>query len=108
MMGPVLQQHKTIEEWQAILGGNIRNLRVQKNLDQKELASQSGASLTAVRRLETGKPVTTETLIRVLRTLGKTAWLDALAPAIDINPLHMAKMAAKTPRQRVRKQGRVS
>jgi transcriptional regulator with XRE-family HTH domain len=99
----VKQAHKTIEEWQTILGNNIRNIRVQRNLDQKELASQSGASLTAVRRLENGKTTTTETMIRVLRTLRRADWLDALAPLIDINPLHMAKMAANTPRQRVRK-----
>lgn len=54
-MDATKQTHKTIEEWQTILGENIRNLRVQKNLDQKELSSQSGASLTAVRRLEMGR-----------------------------------------------------
>lgn len=95
------QEHKTVDEWQAILGGNIRNLRVQKNIDQKELAAQSGASLTAIRRLETGKTTTTETLISVLRTLGKTDWLLALAPPVDINPLQMTKLVSKLPRQRV-------
>ncbi|MEI6704301.1 MAG: helix-turn-helix transcriptional regulator [Deltaproteobacteria bacterium] len=97
------QGHKTIEEWQAKLGENIHNMRMLKNLDQKELALQSGASLTAVRRLEKGKTTTTETLICVLRALGKTDWLTSLAPAIDINPLQMAKRATKAPRQRVRK-----
>ena len=95
--------HKTVEEWQLTLGANIRNLRQLKNLDQKNLAAQSGASVTAVRRIESGKTTTTETLIRLLRTLGRTDWLDALAPLIDINPLQMAKSAAQSPRQRVRK-----
>jgi transcriptional regulator with XRE-family HTH domain len=94
-------EHKTINEWQEILGGNIRTLRVQKNLDQKQLAAQSGVSLTAIRRLETGKTTTTETLISVLRILGKTDWLLALAPPVDINPLHMAKLVSRSPRQRV-------
>jgi len=98
-----LHEHKTIEEWQEILGDNIRNLRIQKNIDQKDLAAQSGASLTAVRRLEKGETTTTGTLIRVLRILGKTDWLSSLAPPVDINPLHMAKLASKAPRRRVRK-----
>lgn len=94
-------EHKTIGEWQAILGVNIRSIRMQKNLDQKQLAAQSGASLTAIRRLETGLTTTTETLISVLRTLGKTDWLSALAPTVDINPIQMARQASKTPRKRV-------
>jgi transcriptional regulator with XRE-family HTH domain len=102
-MEPTKIIHKTVDEWQVTLGQNIRNLRLLKNLDQKELAAQSGASITAVRRIETGKTSTTETLIRLLRVLGRTDWLDALAPPIDINPLHMAKLAARAPRQRVRK-----
>lgn len=95
--------HKTVEEWQATLGENIRNLRILKNLDQKELAAQAGISVTAVRRVESGKTSTTETLIKALRVLGRTGWLDALAPIIDINPLQISKMASKAPRQRVRK-----
>ncbi len=97
------QEHKTVEEWQMTLGNCIRMLRLQKNLDQKELALRSGISHSSVRRLETGQPSSTETLIRVLRILGKTDWLESLAPSIDINPLQMAKLASKAPRQRVYK-----
>lgn len=95
--------HKTIEEWQVTLGENIRNLRMLKNLDQKGIAARAGISVTAVRRIESGKTSTTETLIKVLRVLGRTDWINALAPIIDINPLQIAKMASKAPRQRVRK-----
>ena len=98
--------HKTVEEWQTTLGENVRNLRILKNLGQKELASQAGISVTAVRRIESGKTSTTETLIKALRALGRADWLNALAPAIDINPLQMAKLASKAPRQRVRKSPR--
>ncbi len=105
-MEPTNITHKTVEEWQITLGENVRNLRMLKNLDQKELASQAGVSVTAIRRIESGKTSTTETLIKVLRVLGRTDWLDALAPIIDINPLQIAKMASKSPRQRVRKSPR--
>lgn len=95
--------HKTVIEWQVTLGENARNLRILKNLDQKNLAAQAGVSVTAVRRIESGKTSTTETLIKILRVLGRTDWINALAPIIDINPLQIAKMVSKAPRQRVRK-----
>lgn len=86
-----IQTHKTTDEWKITLGENIRNLRLLKNLDQREVASRSDVSLTALKRLEAGKTTTTETLIRVVRTLGRTDWLESLAPPVSINPMLMLK-----------------
>lgn len=91
--------HKTVEEWQKTIGENFRNLRLQRNLDQRDLAAQAGVALNAVKRLEAGETSTTRTLIKIVRILGRTDWLDSLAPQISINPLQMDKTEA--PRKKV-------
>jgi transcriptional regulator with XRE-family HTH domain len=86
------------EEWEAELGQQLRALRLRQNLDQRQLASQAGVALNAVKNLEAGKGATVRSLVKVLRTLGRTDWLEALAPQVTISPLQMLK--AKPTRQR--------
>jgi len=97
-----MSQYQTIEEFEQILGEQIRALRLMLNLDQRELAAQAGIALNAVKRLESGKTATTRTLISVLRVLGRTDWLTSLSPHVTINPITMANL--KSPRQRVYKE----
>lgn len=79
----------TPEELAAAIGENIRALRLQKNLTQQFLAERSGVSLSALRHLESGQGANLGTLIRVARALDRQEWLQALAPQVTINPLHM-------------------
>lgn len=97
-----MSRYQTIEEFEQILGEQIRTLRLMLNLDQRELAAQAGIALNAVKRLESGKTSTTRSLISVLRVLGRTDWLTSLSPNITINPITMANL--KSPRQRVFKE----
>lgn len=88
-----------IEELTQAIGENIRSLRLQKNLTQQALATQAGASLSALRHLESGQGANLSTLIRVVRALDRQEWLQALAPQVTINPLHMTPTGT---RQRAR------
>lgn len=88
------------EELALAVGEDIRSLRLQKNLTQPSLAAQAGVSMTALRNLESGEGANLFTLIRVIRALGKQEWLQALAPRVTINPLHM--LSSSTARQRAR------
>lgn len=85
-------------EWEAELGKQLRTLRLRLDLDQKQLAKQAGIALNAVKNLETGKGATLRSLIRVLRILQRTDWLETLAPTVSISPVQMLK--TKAPRQR--------
>ncbi len=104
-MRAIMQTYKTVQEWRQTIGENIRNLRLQRNLDRRDLAAQAGVALNAVKNLELGKNTTTETLIRVVRILDRTDWFDSLAPTISVSP--MAKGNLKTPRQRVFKNRKI-
>lgn len=93
-----MDNSKTVNEWEAEVGDQLRALRLRANLDQRTLAEQAGIGLTALKNLESGKGATVKTLIKMLRALDRAAWLATLAPAVSISPLQMLK--AKPVRQR--------
>ena len=88
----------TIEEWEATLGRQLRDLRLRQNVDQRQLANQAGVALNVVKNLEAGKGATVKAMVKVLRALGRVEWLDTLAPVVSISPLQMLK--SKPTRQR--------
>ncbi len=51
------------------LGEVLKNKRIQKNATQKALAAHSGASVDTIQRAESGKSVSTENLMRIMRSL---------------------------------------
>jgi transcriptional regulator with XRE-family HTH domain len=92
---------KTPEELQTLLGGRIRGIRLNRNLDQRTTAEKAGISEKALRNLETGRGSTVETLMRVLKALEYLQGIDMLAPEINVNPLDLLRQS-KAP-QRVRR-----
>ena len=102
----IMIDNKTTAEWEQILGEQVRTLRLQRNIDQRDLAAQAGVALNAVKGLEAGRPATTKTLINVLRVLNRTDWLKSLSPQASINPLQMANLKAS--RQRIFKERKQS
>jgi transcriptional regulator with XRE-family HTH domain len=90
---------RTTDEWSAELGAQLRQLRLRKQIEQKQLSEMAGVALNAVKNLESGKGATVSSLIKVLRALGRADWFQSLAPSVSISPLQLLK--AKQPRQRV-------
>lgn len=80
-----------IEDLLMVLGERIRELRLRENIAQTVLAARSGVSLKAVKNLENGTGATVASLLRVLRTLGRTEWIDTLGPKVSISPMQMLK-----------------
>lgn len=96
-----MQISKTAEEMEIELGSQLRDLRLRRNIDQRQLAEQAGVALNAVKNLENGRGATLSSLVKVLRSLGRVDWLETLAPTVGISPMQMLK--AKQPRQRASK-----
>jgi transcriptional regulator with XRE-family HTH domain len=101
----VERQHRTVEEWEATVGAQIRAARIAANRDQAGLAERADVSLGALKNLEAGKGSSLKTLVRVVRALDRTDWLESLAPPIAISPMAMlaSKRKGSRPRQRVRR-----
>ena len=96
-----MQSSKTPEEMEIEFGQQLRDLRLRRNIDQRQLAEQAGVALNAVKNLENGRGATLTSLVKVLRSLGRADWLETLAPTVGISPMQMLK--AKQPRQRASK-----
>jgi transcriptional regulator with XRE-family HTH domain len=93
-------------ELEQLLGSRLRELRILRNLDQVSLAERAGVSLNALKHLESGKGARVNSLIKVLRALDRTDWLDTLAPTVSISPMQMLKRQSREPkraRRRVRR-----
>jgi len=98
-------QHKTVSEWEAELGQQFRALRLNRNLDQIVVAEGAGVALSALKNIEGGRGATLKTMIKVLRFMGRTDWLEALSPPISISPLQIARnkpqrIRASSPRKK--------
>jgi len=94
-------QFLTPEELARELGARLRGLRIQRGLEQVELAARAGVAVRTLRALELGCGSTTETLLRVMKALEVIQGLESLAPRTGVSPLALLKSEA--PRQRVRK-----
>jgi transcriptional regulator with XRE-family HTH domain len=92
-------QFKSPAELQVELGRRLRQLRLQRNIDQRTLAEKAGIALTALQSLEAGRGSSVQTLLRTLKALNYLEGIEMLAPEPTVNPL--ALLRTTKPRQRV-------
>jgi transcriptional regulator with XRE-family HTH domain len=99
--------HRTVEEWEELLGEQIRDARISSNLNQASLAALANISVGALSNLERGKGSSLKTIVAVVKALGRVDWLEALAPRVAVSPMQLllAKQKAPKPRVRVRAGG---
>ncbi len=96
-------KHLTVEEWSQALGREIRDTRILLQLDQRSLARLANVSLGALAGLERAEGSSLTTLIAVVRALGRTDWLETLAPVITVSPMQMLRAKSRTTPTRVRR-----
>lgn len=85
------------------MGEQVRALRLEAGLDQATLAGLADVGLTSVKNLENGRGSSLRTLVRILRSLDATDWLDTLAPTPTVSPIDLLRSAEPAPRRRVYK-----
>ena len=93
---------------QAILGEIGRRLAKQRlsiSKSQAELASECGLARRTIQYAEAGKPVQSESLVKILRSLGLLDTLDALLPDQSLRPMDMLKLKNKERKRVVKKRG---
>jgi len=74
------------------IGGRIKRVRLRRNVSQKTLADDAGVGVATLIRLEAGKTVQIDTLIRVLRELSFLDNLELLVPPDNISPMEALAM----------------
>lgn len=87
------------------LGRRTRRVRLARNETMAMVAERAGVGITTVQRLETGQGSSLESLIQVLRALGRLQALDALLDGGDAlpSPRAIARLGGK---ERVRASGK--
>ena len=62
------------------IGAKIKNIRIKQDITQESLAYAANISLSSIKKIEKGEIKSFDSLLRVLRTLGK---LDIFQPLIE-------------------------
>ena len=91
------------------IGERLKTVRLKQNITQQRLAEDSGVSLSSVKKIENGEIRSFESLLRVLRTLGKLEVLQPLVEEEQLSPneyYHMVQ--ASKARQRKRAVGKLN
>jgi transcriptional regulator with XRE-family HTH domain len=93
----------------AELGRRLARHRLERNWTQAELAAQAGVGQATVQRAERGESVQMTSMIKLLRTLGLLAGLDAAVPEsieLPIARLEREQREQRKARQRASGRGR--
>jgi transcriptional regulator with XRE-family HTH domain len=91
--------YRTTQEWESVVGDQIRSARIANDMDQTALASAANVSIGALSNLERGKGSSLSTVIAVVRALNRTDWLEGLAPSVSVSPLRMLENSGTAPRR---------
>ena len=81
------------------LGVQMKQMRLNARLSQRELAEQAGVARSTIIAIETGHRIALDSLISILRVLRKLSILDAFATEALISPLEIAHKSGKTPKR---------
>ena len=94
---------------QSRIGERLKAVRLKQNITQQALAEESGVSLSSVKKIEKGEIGSFDSLLRLLRTLGK---LDVLLPLVEeaqLSPSEYYELVNKTSKaQRKRAAGKLA
>ncbi len=74
---------------------NLKQMRLNKNLSQADLAQMAGLNRVTISRMEAGRAATLLTFVQVLRALDKLDVLDIFREESEISPLNLLKMQGK-------------
>jgi transcriptional regulator with XRE-family HTH domain len=90
------------------LGRRLQAYRLQQNRTLADVAESAGVGLRTAQRAEAGQNPTLDTLVRLLRALGRLDTLDAFLPVPLVSPIQLARLRGRarqragTPRRRSR------
>ena len=73
------------------IGENIKRMRLENNISQKELAGSAGVAISSIAALERGENISLKTLVPILRALNSLHMLSDFLKEPEISPIAYAK-----------------
>ncbi len=92
----------TTEEILREIGARLQGLRLQQSVTQAKLAETAGVGHATVKRAEAGENIRLETIVKILRALGRVEALDSFLPEPLVSPIRLADQRERG-RQRARR-----
>ncbi len=92
----------TTKEILREIGVRLQGLRLQQSVTQARLAETAGVGHATIRRAEAGENVRLETVVKILRALGRVEALDGFLPEPLVSPIGLADRRERK-RQRARR-----
>ncbi len=92
----------TTKEILREVGARLRGFRLQQNVTQAELAETAGVGHATVKRAEAGESIRLETIVKILRALGRVEALDSFLPEPLVSPIRLVEQRERG-RQRARR-----
>ncbi len=74
------------------MGTKLKELRIEKNMKQADLADTSGVSVFTISSVENGKTTSLLTIVQLLRALGHLDYLDSFFQEETVSPIAYAKL----------------
>lgn len=97
-MGTKQQKMWTERTNSAILkeiAARLKEYRLRRNLQQKEVAENAGVSLDTVARFERGESIALEKFLRILRVLDMLENIEEFIPEPPLSPILLKKLQGK-------------
>lgn len=88
----------TDEELLQRVGAKLKEIRLEQNIKQRELSEKAGLSMFSISQMETGHNTSMQSIIQVLRALGRMDMLDAFINInkVEENPLADRQRVSRT------------
>ncbi|RPI19115.1 MAG: XRE family transcriptional regulator [Ignavibacteriae bacterium] len=77
------------------IGNALKQMRLNVNLSQEQLAKKSGLDRTTISRIESGRAATLLSLVQILRALDKLNIMNIFVQEPEISPIKLLKLQEK-------------
>lgn len=77
------------------IGAALKNIRLDKNITQQQMANRTGLDRVTISKLENGRAATLLTFVQILRVLDKLDFFAHLNEAISVSPIKVAEAMGK-------------
>src|ERR1022692_1542368 len=94
-----IERQLTDEAVLSELGERLAGLRLSRDLTQRQLGGEGGVARPLIQGIKAGEPVTTASLIRVLRALDMLDVLDRLIPQSAPSPVQELRLRGRQRRR---------
>lgn len=82
------------------IGSKLKELRIEKNMKQAELADAAGVSVFTISSVENGKATSLLTIVQLLRALEHLDYLNSFFQEEAMSPVAYAKLMKKNKKKK--------